>query len=98
MAGDSSDLGVAGKVVCAGKRAQPGTLKSVQRMSHKKGGLAVTLERKIFCGTRWELEPDFLWVEKPVGGEEVEVATTVDSALKKCDCWGGETPGRSYTV
>lgn len=48
MAGDSSDLGVAGKVVCAGKRAQPGTLKSVQRMSHKKGGLAVTLERKIF--------------------------------------------------
>lgn len=56
------------------------------------------MERKIFCGTRWELEPDFLWVEKPVGGEEVEVATTVDSALKKCGCWGGETPGRSYTV
>lgn len=49
VAGDSSNLGVAGKAVCAGNRAQPGTLKSVQWKSHtKKGGLAVTLERKIF--------------------------------------------------
>lgn len=56
-------------------------------VTHKKGGLAVTLERKTFCGTWWERKPDFLWVAKPVGGEEVEVATAADSALKECGCW-----------
>lgn len=40
----------------------------------KRGG-GSELGKKDFCGVWWEEKPDLLWVEKSVGGEEVEKAS-----------------------
>lgn len=83
MAGEPSDLGshqeggiTSGIVQGRGPTARPSPQGpwEVSGGCHKVQG-GSDLGEKDFCGVRWEQKPDLLWVEKSVGGEEVQKAT-----------------------